>query len=86
MTDTDRVRHFLAKRAQKSGVSGAALRDDTTLFGGVLDSFGVLELVAFLEEYFLIRVEKEDIDAGHLRTIARIAAFLNAKKSSKRLA
>jgi acyl carrier protein len=47
---------------------------------GVVDSTGVIELVAFLEETFGIEVADEDLIPEHLDTIANIAAFVHSKR------
>ena len=55
MSETDdRIRAFIeTKFKPKKG--GRAFDDDTPLFSsGIVDSFGVLELIAFLEEAFAI--------------------------------
>ena len=47
---------------------------------GIIDSTGILELVAYLEENFSITVEDEELIPEHLDSIDNITAFL-AKKS-----
>ena len=45
----------------------------------VVDSVGVLELVAFLEETFKIRVEDEEIIPDNLDSINKIASYVRSK-------
>jgi acyl carrier protein len=55
----------------------ASLDDgDSLLDGGIVDSTGVLELVAFLEERFGIRVEDRDIVPENLDSIEALEAFV----------
>lgn len=55
----------------------ADLSDDTSLIEtGVVDSTGVLELVAFLEREFGISVSDRDILPSNLDTIERMTAFV----------
>lgn len=61
--------------------SGDALRDDTSLFdGGYVDSTGVLELIAFIENEFAIRVEDAETVPENLDSIERVARFIERKR------
>ena len=62
------------------------LKENTSfLESGVLDSTGILELVAFLEETFGISVEDEDLVPENLDSIANVVAYLNKKNGTKPL-
>jgi acyl carrier protein len=53
------------------------LADDQSLLGaGVVDSTGVLELVAFLEDTFHLQIADKDIIPQNLDTIDAITAFV----------
>jgi acyl carrier protein len=63
----------------------AALADDDSLVDhGIVDSTGVLELVAFLERRFGLRVEDVDLVPENLESIARMADFVARKVSAQR--
>jgi len=49
---------------------------------GIIDSTGILELVAYLEDNFNIKVEDEELIPEHLDSIDNISAFLEKKISS----
>jgi acyl carrier protein len=66
------VEHFLSGHAEK-------LRDDGSLLGDVIDSMGVLDLVAFLQDRFKITVEDEEVVPGNLDTIKNLAAYVARK-------
>ena len=51
------------------------------LDSGVVDSTGVLELVAFLEQSFGIEVKDADMVPENLDTIDNIAAFVRRKQA-----
>lgn len=53
--------------------------DDSFLEQGIIDSTGVLELVAFIEETFGIKVEDEELIPENLDTINNIVAFVERK-------
>jgi acyl carrier protein len=59
------------------------LTDDTSfLEQGIVDSTGVLELVAHLERTYNIKVKDEDLVPDNLDSINAIAGFLETKRSS----
>lgn len=52
---------------------------------GVIDSTGVLELIAFIEETFGIKVEDEEIVPENLDTVLDITYFIQQKISEIRI-
>jgi acyl carrier protein len=61
----------------------ALIRDsDSLLGGGILDSQGALEIVAFLEREFGFTVEDEDLTPENFQSIERIAGFAQGKMSN----
>ena len=59
---------------------GAPLQDeDSLLEKGIIDSTGVLELVAFIEEKYGITVEDEELTPENLDSIRNIAEFIRQK-------
>jgi acyl carrier protein len=59
------------------------LTDDTTLLGNVIDSQGVIELVAFIQQRFQIEVTDEEVTTDNLATLKSVVAFVEAKVRSK---
>jgi acyl carrier protein len=57
--------------------------DDSLLDKGVIDSTGVLELVAFLGQRFAIDIEDEDLIPQNLDSIRNISAFVEGKLASQ---
>jgi len=53
--------------------------DDSLLEKGVIDSTGVLELVAFIEEKYGFTVEDEELVPENLDSIRNIAEFILRK-------
>ncbi|MGB9700951.1 MAG: acyl carrier protein [Thermodesulfobacteriota bacterium] len=53
--------------------------NDSLLEKGIIDSTGVLELVAFIEEKYKITVEDEELIPENLDSINRIAEFISRK-------
>lgn len=54
--------------------------DDDLVAQGVLDSLGILTLVAFLEEEFSIVVADDDVVPEHFFSVRSIEEFVNAKR------
>jgi acyl carrier protein len=50
------------------------------LESGIIDSTGILELVAFLEEKFGISVADDELIPENLDSIANVVAYLTKKK------
>ena len=53
--------------------------DESMLEKGIIDSTGVLELVAFIESTFEIKVEDEELIPENLDSIKNIVSFLERK-------
>jgi acyl carrier protein len=73
------VRAFITKNFY---VPDQAALDDTTSFldKGIIDSTSVLELTAFLEETFAIRVEDDELVPENLDSLGALEAFVKRKK------
>jgi acyl carrier protein len=52
---------------------------DSFLDGGILDSTGILQLIAFLSETYGITVADEEVTPDNLDSIDKIAAYLSRK-------
>jgi acyl carrier protein len=54
---------------------------ESLLEQGVVDSTGVMELVAFLEEEFAIAIDDDELVAANLDSVTRMAAFVERKRA-----
>ena len=54
---------------------------ESLLETGVIDSTGVLELVAFIEETYQIKIEDEEIMPENLDSVENIVTFVSYKLS-----
>lgn len=82
MTDySSPIRAFLLKNFYVA--DAAALRDDTSLLeAGIIDSTGVLEVVAFLEADLGVVVEDEEMVPQNLDSVGAMVAFVTKKKGA----
>jgi acyl carrier protein len=63
--------------------SGEELDDEASFIDmGVVDSTGILEVVAFLEERFGIRIDDAELVPENLDSLGRITAFVARKKGA----
>jgi acyl carrier protein len=64
------------------GESNDGLKDsDSLLETGVIDSTGVLELIAFIEETYGIKVKDEELVPENLDSITSVCDFIHRKKA-----
>lgn len=78
MDVTARIRDYIVKNFYVADVS--ALSDQASLLEqGIIDSTGVLEVIAFLERTFGVRVEDSEMLPDNLDSVERIAAFVKRK-------
>jgi acyl carrier protein len=81
MTNHERVKQFIVDNFYVA--DPAALADDASLIeGGYVDSTGMLELIAFLENGYAIRITESETVPENLETIGRIVAFIERKAPS----
>lgn len=57
--------------------------DTSFLDSGIIDSTGILELVAFLEETYRIAVEDDELVPENFNSLAEISGFLGQKLSGE---
>lgn len=84
-TTQDDVHTVIEVLVSTLGIEGQAVGLDasTPLFGELpeLDSLGVVELIAALEDRFDIEVDDEDITGDVFETVGSLAAFVGSRRS-----
>lgn len=78
----ERIRNFIVEKfplARKRGINF----QDNLLESGILDSLGILDLVAFVEQNFGIVLTDEELVPEHFQSIDRLAAFIQTKSTSE---
>jgi acyl carrier protein len=79
MSIEQQLRDHILKNFMYSG-DGNELTNELELFeSGIVDSTGVLELVAFIEETFSARVDDSELLPENFATVAAMAAFIRTK-------
>jgi acyl carrier protein len=77
-----RIREFLI--TEFSFTDPKLLTVETRLLGGPIDSLGLMQLVAFVEDEFGITFDYGDLTAEHFGTIGDIEALVLAKQRDAR--
>jgi acyl carrier protein len=79
-TSADIEQFILAELARGRGVASIE-RDESLLTTGIVDSHGVMELVAFLEQRYGISVDDADLTPENFDNVASIESFVERKQS-----
>jgi acyl carrier protein len=78
-TVKEQIRQYIAENILFSD-NGIGLSDEESfLDAGIVDSVGVLELVAFVEDTFAIEVPDEEIVPDNFDSISRLATFIERR-------
>lgn len=85
MTDTLTIVRTVLIDALELSQRPDELLPDTALFGSIpeLDSFGVVSLVASLEDRFDITVDDEEFGEDIFETVGTLTGFVDAKLDAK---
>jgi acyl carrier protein len=79
LTVQEQARRFIVENFYVSDAS--EFFDDTSLIhSGLVDSTGMLEVIAFLEAEYGIKIQDQEMVPANLETINRIAAFVARKR------
>lgn len=78
----DTVKAFIVENFLFGDADHPLADGDSLIENGVIDSTGVLELVAFVEERFGITVADADIVPANLDTLERITAFVTGRATA----
>ena len=78
MNIENRIREFIVKNLYYT--EGTTLTDDASFLAeGVIDSMGAMELVAFVEGEFKIKVEMSEVVVKNFDSISKPASFVRRK-------
>jgi len=81
MTIETQIKEYIARNLLFSD-NGFPYPDDASfLEEGIVDSVGVMELVAFVEEKFDLKVDDTDVIPDNFDSINKLAAFVRRKSS-----
>lgn len=80
--ETD-LRNFITENFLFGDDSRTIAGSDSLIQNDLMDSTGILELVAYLEDHFGISVDDEDIVPDNLDSIDRITAYVARRQEAQ---
>jgi acyl carrier protein len=75
----DRTRAYLRENFLYARADWKLRDDDSLIDTGVIDSIGVVELIAFLQEAFGVAIAEDEITEPNLGSLTAIGRFVHAK-------
>jgi acyl carrier protein len=77
----EKIRQYLAETLLIDfGDDPSAVSEEANLFeSGLIDSFGFVQLVAFLEKTFDIKISDDEVLSDALSSFAKIRSFIDTK-------
>jgi acyl carrier protein len=62
------------------GEDRGLLDDSSFIQEGIVDSTGIMQLVSYIQEQYLINIEDEELTPENLDSIRKVSAFIEGKK------
>jgi acyl carrier protein len=81
-TIAQEIRQFVIANFLFGEDNGSLKADESFLENGIIDSTGVLELVAFLEQTYHINVRDNELVPDNLDSLDKVAAFVHRKQNA----
>ncbi len=75
-----KIKEFISNNFVLADGINSLKDDDSFLDNGIIDSTGVVELIAFVEETFDIQVEDEELIPDNLDSISNLVTFVSRKQ------
>ena len=76
-----KVRKYILENFLFTDEESALANADSFLEKGIIDSTGILELIAFIGDEFQITIEDDEIIPGNLDSVDCVASFILRKKT-----
>jgi acyl carrier protein len=74
------IRKFIEKKMTKTNEHVHIDDEYNIITAGIIDSLGIMQLVAYIEETFSIMINDEDIIPDHFESIQAISLFIEDKQ------
>ncbi len=82
MTHTDTIKQFILEEFLPDVAPEDLTTDHDLLADGVIDSLGLLKLIAWVEDRFALAVDDTALDPDNFRSVAAIDAFISRASAS----
>lgn len=77
------IKNFIVSNYLRGLRGGALSDDDSFLEEGIIDSIGVIELAAFIQKRFGIRIKVPEIIPENFDTLNNLEKYINKKLKEK---
>ena len=81
MGSTDIIREFIQENLVKDKINRTVGVGDDLINSGIIDSLGILKLLAFLESSFSIHIADEELIPENFESIESIESFIRNKNN-----
>ena len=78
------IKTYIAQNLIFSGDEFKYSDDASFLEEGIVDSLGVMELVAYVEEHFGVNVDDQDITPDNFDSVSKLSAYVQRKLNGKK--
>jgi acyl carrier protein len=75
------VEEFILREIAPGRGIDSVVHDSDLLAGEIIDSLGIVQLIAFLEAKYAIKVDDDDLDPENFRTLDSIVVFVEMKRA-----
>lgn len=82
MTPQETVAAFLVNRFRSAIGRSTLAFDEPLISSGIVDSFGVLEVMAFLEDTFSVTIDPNRHELSHFETVNQIVELVERARQS----
>ena len=82
MNNTATIKRFVIEEFLPDVSAGELADDHDLLADGVIDSLGLLKLIAWVEDHFELAVDDTALDPDNFRSVAAIDSFVNSVRAS----
>jgi acyl carrier protein len=79
MVIKETIKKFILQELVQEGGAGDIQESDPLIENGIIDSFGIMALLGFLEEKFAVQIESDELMPENFESIATIAELVIRK-------
>jgi acyl carrier protein len=80
MSNVSTIRAFIIEEFLPDVSADSLAVDYDLLANGVVDSLGLLKMIAWIEERFTVPIEDDDLDPDNFRSVGAIDRFVDAAR------
>lgn len=81
MVDEQLIKEFILSELASEHTDDELLNTDNLIESGMIDSLGIVKLIAYLEKTYSIQITEDDIVVDNFETINTISSLLRSKLS-----